>query len=166
MAHDPATFPQLSEIVWTAGTTPDPQKALSRALTEVAQLAGGLQHGRQLRGQRPPQTHRPRSGPYVTQPARRVSIASLPDLSSDNIKTEVLNLVRVLRQSDLEVIVIDTAHPQLGIPAFYTIIPGAHFRERSLGTSVGMFAAKLTAERQPPEVGLGAARQNRSAVTR
>ena len=40
MAYDPSTFPALSEIVCTAGTTPDPQKALSRALTEVAQLAG------------------------------------------------------------------------------------------------------------------------------
>ena len=40
LAYDPTTFPELSEIVWTAGTTPDPQKAFSRALTEVAQLAG------------------------------------------------------------------------------------------------------------------------------
>jgi ribosomal protein S12 methylthiotransferase accessory factor len=37
-------------------------------------------------------------------------------------------------------------HPKLGIPAFYTIIPGAHFRERAAGTSVGMFSAKLIAE--------------------
>ncbi len=39
MAYDPTTFPHASEIVWTAGTTPSPEKALSRALTEVAQLA-------------------------------------------------------------------------------------------------------------------------------
>ena len=37
---DPSTFPVMSEIVWTAGTTPNPEKALIRALTEVAQLAG------------------------------------------------------------------------------------------------------------------------------
>ena len=42
LAYDPSTFPKTSEIVWTAGTTPNPQKALSRALTEVAQLAGDL----------------------------------------------------------------------------------------------------------------------------
>ncbi len=40
LAYDPSTFPDRSEIVWTAGTTPNPQKALSRALTEVAQLGG------------------------------------------------------------------------------------------------------------------------------
>ncbi len=33
-------FPEKSEIVYTAGTTPDPEKALIRAVTEVAQLAG------------------------------------------------------------------------------------------------------------------------------
>jgi len=45
-------------------------------------------------------------------------------------------------------------HPLLEIPAFYTIIPGAHFRERSLGTSVGMFSAKILTENQTPHVAL------------
>ena len=40
LAYDPSTFPAKSEIVWTAGTSPDPTKALLRAMTEVAQLAG------------------------------------------------------------------------------------------------------------------------------
>ncbi|HAY23075.1 MAG TPA: hypothetical protein DCY27_13135, partial [Desulfobacterales bacterium] len=40
LAYDPATFPEASEIIFTAGTTPDPEKSLVRALTEVAQLAG------------------------------------------------------------------------------------------------------------------------------
>jgi ribosomal protein S12 methylthiotransferase accessory factor len=40
------------------------------------------------------------------------------------------------------VLLINTTHPDIKIPAFYTIIPGAHFRERALGTSVGMFCAK------------------------
>jgi ribosomal protein S12 methylthiotransferase accessory factor len=33
LAYDPSTFPDRSEIVWTAGTTPNPQKALNRAMT-------------------------------------------------------------------------------------------------------------------------------------
>jgi ribosomal protein S12 methylthiotransferase accessory factor len=40
-------------------------------------------------------------------------------------------------------------HSQLAIPAFYTVIPGAHFRERSLGTSVAMFSAKHIFENRP-----------------
>ncbi len=36
------------------------------------------------------------------------------------------------------------------MPAFYTIVPGAHFRERALNTGVGMFAAKLLVEKLGP----------------
>jgi ribosomal protein S12 methylthiotransferase accessory factor len=42
-------------------------------------------------------------------------------------------------------------HPVLQVPAFYTVIPGAHFRERAAGTSVAMFSAKLIAESRDPE---------------
>jgi ribosomal protein S12 methylthiotransferase accessory factor len=51
----------------------------------------------------------------------------------------------------MEVIVVNTMHHRLEIPAFYTIIPGAHFRERATNTSVGMFSAKLIAESGNPE---------------
>jgi ribosomal protein S12 methylthiotransferase accessory factor len=45
LAIDRSTFPEKSEIVYTAGTTPDPEKALIRAVTEVAQLAGDFNSG-------------------------------------------------------------------------------------------------------------------------
>ena len=41
---------------------------------------------------------------------------------------------------------IDTTHPRLQIPALYTVVPGAHFRERSMIQSAGLFAAKLLVE--------------------
>jgi ribosomal protein S12 methylthiotransferase accessory factor len=142
MAYDPNTFPRLSEIVWTAGTTPDPQKALSRALTEVAQLAGDFNTGANYVASGLPKYSRIEQAEFIINPAKVVDIADLPDLSDGNIKTEVLNCLSALAKIDMEVLVIDTMHSQLEIPAFYTIIPGAHFRERSLGTSVGMFSAK------------------------
>ena len=55
----------------------------------------------------------------------------------------------------MEVIVINTMNPKLGIPAFYTIIPGAHFRERALGNSICMFTAKLIAETIDPKTAIG-----------
>jgi ribosomal protein S12 methylthiotransferase accessory factor len=55
----------------------------------------------------------------------------------------------------MEVLLINTMHAGLEIPAFYTIIPGAHFRERALATSVGMFAAKHIADNQPPRKAIG-----------
>jgi ribosomal protein S12 methylthiotransferase accessory factor len=149
MAYDPATFPRLSEIVWTAGTTPDPQKALSRALTEVAQLAGDFNTGANYVASGLPKYTRIEEAEFIINPAKEVDITDLPDLSDDNIKTEVLNCLSALAANDMEVLVINTLHDQLKIPAFYTIIPGAHFRERSLGTSVGMFSAKHIFENNP-----------------
>ncbi len=150
-AYDPATFPQHSEIVWTAGTTPDPQKALSRTLTEVAQLAGDFNTGANYVASGLPKPKTVAELDHITRASRKVPIDSLPDLSSNNIRVEVEALVQVLARRGMEVFVIDTTHPDLQVPAFYTIIPGAHFRERAMGTGVGMFAAKLIAEGTAPD---------------
>ena len=151
LAYDPSTFPDKSEIVWTAGTTPNPEKALSRALTEVAQLAGDFNSGTNYVASGLPKFTRINDAAFVTHPASTINISDLPDISSDNIKVEVENCIAALAASGLEVIVVDTTHPMLNIPAFYTIVPGAHFRERALNTSVGMFAAKLISENSSPQ---------------
>jgi len=62
----------------------------------------------------------------------------------------VENCITALSKIGMEVSVVDVTHPKLQVPAFYTIIPGAHFRERATGTSVGMFSAKLIAESGNP----------------
>ena len=149
LAYDPVTFPALSEIVWTAGTTPDPQKALSRALTEVAQLAGDFNTDSNYVASGLPKYRTVAEAAYVINPGQEVDITDLPDLSSENLKTEILNCLAALNNINMQVLVINTIHQQLDVPAFYTIIPGAHFRERSLGTSVGMFSAKHIFENQP-----------------
>jgi ribosomal protein S12 methylthiotransferase accessory factor len=154
LAYDPLTFPHTSEIVWTAGTTPDPQKAFSRALTEVAQLAGDFNSGANYEPSGLPKFAALNEATFVTEPENRVSIASLPNLSNDNIRIEVENCIAALSGNGMDVIVIDTRHPELDIPAFYTIIPGAHFRERALGTSVGMFSARIITETQPPHMAI------------
>ncbi|MBW2240327.1 MAG: YcaO-like family protein, partial [Deltaproteobacteria bacterium] len=143
LAYDPSTFPEKSEIVWTAGTTPDPQKALSRALTEVAQLAGDFNTGSNYVASGLPKFTKIEDTDFIINPGVKTDIKSLPQLSNENIKVEVENCISALAKKGLEVIVVNTTHPLLEIPAFYTIIPGAHFRERSLGTSVGMFSSKI-----------------------
>lgn len=151
LAWDPYTFPGQSEIVWTAGTTPDPEKALSRALTETAQLAGDFNTGTCYVASGLPKLSHPEEADFIIHADHHVNISDLPNLSDNNIKTEILNCVQALAIKHMEIILIDTMHPGLQIPAFYTIIPGAHFRERALGTSVGMFCAKMTAEKNTPE---------------
>ena len=149
LAHDPATFPHLSEIVWTAGTTPNPQKALSRALTEVAQLAGDFNTGANYVASGLPKFNSIEEAGFIINPGKKIEIDDLPDLTDNNLKTEIINCLSALAANDMEVLAINTMHSQLAIPAFYTIIPGAHFRERSLGTSVAMFSAKHIFENKP-----------------
>ena len=143
LAYDPTTFPEKSEIVWTAGTTPDPQKSLSRALTEVAQLAGDFNSGSNYVASGLPKFQDLAEADFILNPETTVPISSLPNLANDNIKVEVENCIGALDVMDMELFAIDVMHPHLQIPAFYSIIPGAHFRERAVGTSVGMFCAKL-----------------------
>ncbi len=151
LAYDPATFPDKSEIVWTAGTTPSPDKALSRALTEVAQLAGDFNSGANYVASGLPKFTNLAEARYVMDAPGPISLKQLPDLSNPNIRTEVEACVQALAERDFEVLVVDTTHPQLALPAFYTIVPGAHFRERAMGTSVAMFVAKITMESFTPD---------------
>ncbi|MBW2115909.1 MAG: YcaO-like family protein, partial [Deltaproteobacteria bacterium] len=151
LAYDPSTFPERSEIVWTVGTTPNPQKALNRALTEVAQLAGDFDTSSNYVASGLPKLKTLDEADFIIHPHSNRDITGLPDISNDNIRVEVENCISALSRIGMDVIVVNVTHPKLEIPAFYTIIPGAHFRERATGTSVGMFSAKLIAESDDPE---------------
>ncbi|UCE83463.1 MAG: YcaO-like family protein [Deltaproteobacteria bacterium] len=145
LAWDPSTFPESSEIVFTAGTTTNPEKSLVRALTEIAQLAGDFQNRTSYRPTLP-KYGKLEEAEYITGSAPLVSIKSLPDLSHNNLKVEIERCVASLFRLGLEVLVVDVTHPQLGIPTVYTIIPGAHFRDRTRDTSVPFHAAKIISQ--------------------
>ncbi len=150
LAYDPSTFPHKSEIIWTAGTTPDPQKAMSRALTEVAQYAGDFNTGATFWGSGLPKFTSIEDTHFIANGNPMVDVSELPDLSDNNIKVEVQNLLAALAERNKQVLVMDTRHAQLQVPAYYTMIPGAHFRERAKGASVGMFSARLIVEKFDP----------------
>jgi len=151
LAHDPATHPEKSEIVWTAGTTPNPEKALSRALSETAQLGGDFNTGSNYVASGLPKPATLAEVGFITLPEKYVSLSDLPDVSDNNMKVEIENCISALEKKNMPVITIPTAHPQLSVPAFYTLIPGAHFRERAEATSVAMFCGKLITEKYPPQ---------------
>jgi ribosomal protein S12 methylthiotransferase accessory factor len=150
LAYDPSTFPEKSEIVFTAGTTANPEKSLIRAVTEIAQLAGDFINRTQYRPTLP-KYQRLEEAQYVMNAPETVSIKKLPDLASDNIRLEIEGCVRALERVGLEVYVVSTTHPALGIPAVYTIIPGAHFRDRTRHTGVLFHLAKLVSMMDDPE---------------
>lgn len=146
LAIDRSTFPEKSEIVFTAGTTPNPEKALIRAVTEVAQLAGDFNTGSNYVASGLPKPLDMREVEYVTKTPATIGIDQMIDLADDNIKVEVERCIAALDRIGLEVLMIDVRHPRLDIPALYTIVPGAHFRERSMIEDVGLFSAKLVEE--------------------
>ena len=146
MAIDPSTFPENSEIVYTAGTTPEPNKALIRALTEVAQLAGDFHTKCNYEASGLPKPLSLEEVDYIINPGRTVKLHDLPDLGNNNMKVEIERCLAALARLGWEVFILDTAHPDLQIPAIYTIVPGADFRERSKSKNAGLFAAKLAHE--------------------
>ncbi len=146
LAVDPATFPGKSEIVFTAGTTPDAEKAIIRAVTEVAQLAGDFNSHSNYVASGLPKPLSLEEVDYVISSGLTTTVAGMADLSDNDIKVEVENCITSLKKIDLDVFMIDVTHEKLKIPALYTVIPGAHFRERSMIQSAGLFAAKLLVE--------------------
>lgn len=150
LAYDPATFPLESEIVWTAGTTPAPQKALSRALSETAQLGGDFNSGSNYVASGLPKFNNIKEADFITKSSKSIPITKLPDLSHNNIKTEISGLVSILEKNNMDVFIVNTTHPDLEIPGFYIIIPGTYFRERAENSSVGMFCTKLISENNHP----------------
>jgi len=143
VAVDRSTFPGMSEIIFTAGTTPDPEKAIIRAVTEVAQLAGDFNSGSNYVASGLPKPLSMEEVGYVTDSGLHTTVGQMSSLADHNIKTEVERCVGALAGRGMEVFMLDVTHPRLQIPAIYTIVPGAHFRERSMLQDVGLFAARL-----------------------
>lgn len=146
LAIDRSTFPEMSEIVYTAGTTPGPEKAIIRAVTEVAQLAGDFNSGSNYVASGLPKPLSMDEVSYLTDVSDTITMQEMNDLSDDNMKVEIERCVKALEEIDMEILMVDVTHPLLNIPALYTIVPGAHFRERSIRRDAGLFAAKLLNE--------------------
>ena len=149
LAYDPSTFPEKSEIVFTAGTTPNPEKSLIRAVTEIAQLAGDFINRTQYRPTLP-KYQRLEEAQYVMANPKTIGISEMPDLSDENIRLEIESCVQALSRVGLEVYAVNVTHPQLGIPAVYMIIPGAHFRDRTRHTGVLFHLVKLVSMMDDP----------------
>jgi ribosomal protein S12 methylthiotransferase accessory factor len=142
LAYDPSTFPEKSEIVFTAGTTPNPEKSLCRALTEIAQLAGDFQTHTSYKPTLPKYSDLEEAR-YLMGNGHKVRISSLPNLDHDNLRVEIERCVQALNRIGLEVFVVNVTHPMLGVPAVYTIVPGAHFLDRTRDTDFPQHCARI-----------------------
>ena len=143
VAWDPATFPESSEIVFTAGTAATPAKAAVRAVTEIAQLGGDFCTHACYEASGLSKFERLEDIDWLLR-GPVVPLRSLPSVEHDDIKDELLAAIAGL--SPLQVYAVETTHPELGIPAHYTIVPGLDFRERDRNQSLGLFVGRKLAE--------------------
>lgn len=145
VAWDPATFPSRSEIVYTAGTSPDPQRAVIRALTEVAQLAGDFDtEGRYVESGLPKFSTLDDMA-YVIEAPEVVPVTALPDCSSDNFFREINNMCQGLKVAGFSCYLLDVTHPVLGVPTVYAVIPGNQFRDRTTDLDPVFHCARVAA---------------------
>lgn len=143
LAWDPATFPEKSEIVFTAGTASSPAKAAIRAITEVAQLAGDFCTGSRYEASGLPKFRSLAEADWLFS-GPTVSLASLPDVQDGDILEELKNVLAGL--APIRVYALETTHPELGIPAHYCMAPGLEFRERDKNQSVALFTGRKLVE--------------------
>jgi ribosomal protein S12 methylthiotransferase accessory factor len=149
VAYDPATFPDASEIVFTAGTAATPVKAAIRAVTEIAQLAGDFETISNYEASGLPKFARPADfarlldGPAAT-------LADMPDIGRGDILEELTLLARGLGERGLGLYTVETTNPGLGLAANYNFVPGFLFRERTPQASLGLFVGRILAEDSPP----------------
>jgi ribosomal protein S12 methylthiotransferase accessory factor len=151
LAYDPTTFPGLSEIVFTAGTSSSPSKAAIRALTEIAQLGGDFETGAVYEASGLPKFERLDQIEWLTR-GELTPLDSLPDVSQPDIAQELSLLVDGLkREHGLAFYSMDITHPKLRIPAHYNFSPGLQFRERDTHASLGLFVGRILSEEAAPE---------------
>jgi ribosomal protein S12 methylthiotransferase accessory factor len=151
IAWDPSTFPSRSEIVYTAGTAPDPQRAVIRALTEVAQLSGDFDtEGKYVESGLPKFSNLDEAS-YVLNRSCEVSIESLPNCSSENFKVEIEKLHKALAKVGLRAYVVDITHSELAVPSVYAVVPGNHFRDRTRNLDVAFHCARLVDSIEHPQ---------------
>lgn len=148
LAYDPATFPDTSEIVYTAGTAASPEKAAIRALTEVAQLAGDFNSGACYEASGLPKYNNLKDLSWL-HAGETVSLSSLPSILQDDFLDELLTLARGLEKMGYRLYSLDTTNPDTQVPSHYSFAPGFRFRERDKNASVGLFVGRILVEEKP-----------------
>lgn len=145
-AWDPSTFPGMSEIVFTAGTSASPCKAAIRAFTEVAQLAGDFETGRVYEASGLPKFTEIEQTGWLGA-GQCVKMNSLPSVESDDIYDELKQFAAQLDEKGYTLYSVDTTHPELGVSANYNFVPGFQFRERTPHASLGLFVGRILSEK-------------------
>lgn len=149
VAWDPATLPERSEIVFTAGTASTPAKAAIRAVTEVAQLAGDFCMSSCYEASGLPKFDDLKDIAWLRGDAAQ-ALDTLPSLGADDILTELRGLIQGLDRLGFRSYAVSTMHPDVRINTHYCFAPGLEFRERDKNQCLGLFVGRILAEECEP----------------
>jgi len=144
IGFDKSTFPQRSEIVYAAGTSTSPERALVRAITECAQLAGDFDTDGKYLESGLPKFFDVEEMYNVFSDSEKKSIGFLPSLKSDDFFEEINLACQRLSSHGYNTYFVDISNPGLDLPAVYAIVPGNHFRERAFNHPASYLAKLLS----------------------
>ena len=80
-----------------------------------------------------------------------VPLNSLPSIAGDDMALELDRLAIGLAAKGHTLLTVDTTHPELGLAANYSFVPGFAFRERTPAASLGLFTGRVLAEQADPD---------------
>ncbi len=146
VAYDPSTFPEKSEIVFTAGTASTPAKAAIRAVTEVAQLGGDFCTSACYEASGLSKFTTLAEIAWLQEGGQPCTLDSLPSIASNDILKELQSLINGLKAKGMTTYAISTMHPKARIHTHYCFVPGLAFRERDKNQSLGLFVGRILAE--------------------
>ncbi len=136
VAHDPT--PPHPKLSWyaAAGTHPDRELALARALIELAQHRAQFVYSEKVLG-RPggvtycfPSFEDEKDQLWIRE-GERVSFEAVPTFSGKDFKEEIEFIVQEFRREGLSTYFLDCTHPQISIPAVMVSVPGARLNRPS-----------------------------------
>jgi len=119
------------------GTSPDPEIALMRALTEVAQgrSVNFYKHSL-IRDKKGVFKSAQEEYKWRTKDPTPISIKDLSNLAKDDFKEEIKVAVAKVAERGYNVLVSDLTHPQLNIPVVRVIVPGLQPNFDLLGMNI------------------------------
>ncbi len=146
IAYDLSTFPEKSEIVYTAGTASSPIKAAIRALTEIAQLGGDFCTSSCYEASGLPKYTNIKDIAFLEK-GELVNISSLPDISDEDILQELKSTAKILKtEHGIDVFSINTTVDTLNISTCYSFGTGFLFRERDANACLGLYVGRKLIE--------------------
>lgn len=120
---------EMVRICYGYGCHTDPQKAIIRAMSEFHQGRTGAINKEEIarkvelkRGQW--QFKLNIDIDKIINNSKTISYKDLPDLTNDDIKTEILTIVELLAKDGYETIIANKTYPLLKIPVYRAFVPG------------------------------------------